>query len=141
MKLVLLSGGTGTRLWPLSHPSCPKQYIQLFQDDHGNPESILQRNIRLLRSLEMSEHTWISSVSSQQELLREQLPDEIPIVLEPEGRDTIPAIALVCSYLYTVRNNVCHRMRLSFFVQRIFMSMKHYLKRYRICSLFVLATT
>lgn len=101
MKLVLLSGGTGTRLWPLSHPSCPKQYIQLFQDDHGNPESILQRNIRLLRSLEMSEHTWISSVSSQQELLREQLPDEIPIVLEPEGRDTIPAIALVCSYLYT----------------------------------------
>lgn len=101
MKLVLLSGGTGTRLWPLSHPSCPKQFIRLFHDDHGNPESILQRNIRLLRSLGMSEHTWISSVSAQHELLQEQLPEEIPVILEPEGRDTFPAIALVCSYLYT----------------------------------------
>lgn len=101
MRMIVLSGGKGKRLWPLSHPSFPKQFIRLFDDGKGQLESILQRNLRLLQTVTVADHIFVSSVASQYDLLTAQIPKEISIILDPYGRDTFPAIALACAYLYT----------------------------------------
>ena len=46
MNIILLSGGSGKRLWPLSNDIRSKQFIKLFKDDNGNYESMVQRVYR-----------------------------------------------------------------------------------------------
>lgn len=99
MKLILLSGGSGTRLWPLSNDSRAKQFLKVLHNEQtGEVESMVQRVYRQLSAIVAVEDMIVATNAGQVDMLRNQLGD-IPIVVEPERRDTYPAIALACTYL------------------------------------------
>lgn len=99
MKYILLSGGSGKRLWPVSSSSKAKQFIQIFQNENKEPESMLQRSYRLLSSIVSKKDILISSSEKQKEYIYEQLGKDVNLVLEPSQRDTFPAIVLSILYL------------------------------------------
>ncbi|MBB6447572.1 sugar phosphate nucleotidyltransferase [Bacillus benzoevorans] len=105
MKLVLLSGGSGKRLWPLSNDSRSKQFLKVLEDNNGNLESMVQRVWRQLEKLDLNESTIIATSKSQVDMIQSQLGKTIPIIVEPERRDTFPAIALAATYLYSVKGS------------------------------------
>ena len=101
MQLILLSGGAGKRLWPLSNPARAKQFIKLLQNQEGQAESMAQRVWRQLHTKGLTSSTLIACCESQTDNLTSQLGPEAQYICEPEQRDTFPAIALSCSYLHT----------------------------------------
>jgi len=102
MKLVLLSGGSGKRLWPLSNDSRSKQFLKVLTSPEGNPESMVQRVWRQLDAVGLQQHTYIATGRGQMDMLQSQLGFEAPIIMEPERRDTYPAISLAATYLYSI---------------------------------------
>ena len=98
MNVILLSGGSGKRLWPLSNDVRSKQFIKLFKND-DEYESMVQRVIRQLKESGFSDSITVATSASQRDVIINQLGDEISVVTEPERRDTFPAIALASSYL------------------------------------------
>lgn len=103
MKLVLLSGGSGKRLWPLSNDSRSKQFLRVLNAPDGTAESMVQRVWRQIKSAGLQEDTCIATSKSQLEILQSQLGDAVSILVEPERRDTFPAIALAATYLYSIQ--------------------------------------
>lgn len=101
MKLVLLSGGSGKRLWPLSNDTRSKQFLKLLRNPQGQPESMVQRVWRQLGEAGLTMDTMVSTSNVQAELLHSQLGD-VKVMIEPERRDTFPAIALASTYLYSI---------------------------------------
>ncbi|NOU66733.1 mannose-1-phosphate guanylyltransferase [Paenibacillus sp. LMG 31461] len=101
MKLVLLSGGSGKRLWPLSNDARSKQFLKVLSNKEGSMESMVQRVWRQIDSNGLSHDTYISTSKAQVQMLHSQLGKEVPLIVEPERRDTLPAIALACVYLFT----------------------------------------
>jgi len=102
MYIVLLSGGSGKRLWPLSNDLCSKQYIKLMNhDDAANDEkcSMLQRVFGQLKTAGLSQNTIVCASSAQQELIESQLDGAAEVAVEPMRRDTFPAVMLSCAYL------------------------------------------
>ncbi|CZQ91368.1 sugar phosphate nucleotidyltransferase [Trichococcus collinsii] len=104
MKIILLSGGSGTRLWPLSNDIRSKQFLKLLKDDNGEAESMVQRVYRQIRQTGIDADLVIATGKNQKDSIQSQLGDLIDVVLEPERRDTFPAIALASSYLYFEKN-------------------------------------
>lgn len=104
MKLVLLSGGSGTRLWPLSNKLKPKQFIEILQNDHGDYESMFQRVIGQIKQSRLTNDTFIATIKHQMDLIQSQLIDDIPLIIEPNSRDTFPAISLAAVFLYEKMN-------------------------------------
>jgi mannose-1-phosphate guanylyltransferase len=104
MKLVLLSGGSGKRLWPLSNDSRSKQFLKVLEAPHGTPESMVQRVWRQIESAGMGGDAYIATSKPQVEILQSQLGHSLPIIVEPERRDTFPAIVLAATYLYSVES-------------------------------------
>ncbi|MDQ0193964.1 sugar phosphate nucleotidyltransferase [Paenibacillus wynnii] len=102
MKLVLLSGGSGKRLWPLSNDSRSKQFLRVLESPQGEPESMVQRVWRQLKETGLESSSYLATGRGQVEMIQSQLGSEVPIIVEPERRDTFPAIALTASYLYSV---------------------------------------
>lgn len=101
MQIILLSGGSGKRLWPLSNDVRSKQFLQLFRSQDGTCESMLQRMYRQIRSVAPEAGVTIATGEAQVPLIREQLgADAVGISLEPCRRDTFPAIALASAYLH-----------------------------------------
>lgn len=100
MYYVLLSGGSGKRLWPLSNDVRPKQYLKLVNRENNSMEacSMLQRVWEQLEEENMAEKTIITAGESQVEMINSQIRPG-GIVIEPESRDTFPAILLSCAYL------------------------------------------
>lgn len=99
MKIILLSGGSGKRLWPLSNHTRSKQFLRLLNSPEGGTESMVQRVVRQIREEGISDSVTIATSASQQEIITGQLGADANIVTEPERRDTFPAIALACTYL------------------------------------------
>lgn len=99
MQLVLLSGGSGKRLWPLSNNARSKQFLPLLEKADGSMESMLQRVVRQVREANLTEDITIATNASQQDIIINQLGETVNLVTEPERRDTFPAIALAASYL------------------------------------------
>ena len=96
MTNIILCGGSGTRLWPISRTLMPKQFVKLF-DDKSLFQLTVERNSKLCKS------SFIVSNSEQYFLALDQL-EELNIennryLLEPIGRNTAPAIALSCMQL------------------------------------------
>ncbi|MFS0562947.1 sugar phosphate nucleotidyltransferase [Terribacillus sp. 179-K 1B1 HS] len=101
MNLVLLSGGSGKRLWPLSNDARSKQFLKLLNDEENQPESMLQRVWNQISKSGLSENAVIATSKSQVEIMYNQLGSDIALVTEPYRRDTFPAIALAVSFLYS----------------------------------------
>lgn len=99
MQLILLSGGSGKRLWPLSNESYSKQFLRILPAPDGTRESMVQRVVRQIRETGLNANITIATGESQRDPIRSQLGDDVHIVTEPERRDTFPAIALACLYL------------------------------------------
>lgn len=100
MYCVLLSGGSGKRLWPLSNDLRSKQYIKLLghEDNEQQQCSMVQRVWRQLENAGLRERSAICASSGQVEILHNQLGD-VRIAVEPDRRDTFPAVVLSCAYL------------------------------------------
>jgi mannose-1-phosphate guanylyltransferase/mannose-6-phosphate isomerase len=89
MQIIINAGGSGSRLWPLSTSQTPKQFCFLLDD-----KSLLQATFeRLLKSFP-PDIIWVSTNQKHQNLVKEQLPLLNPdhILIEPERRDTFPAV-------------------------------------------------
>lgn len=102
MKLVLLSGGSGKRLWPLSNDSRSKQFLRVLRNKNGQLESMVQRVWNQLETANLAQSTVIATSRSQVDMIINQLGSSVPLIIEPERRDTFPAIALAATYLYSV---------------------------------------
>ena len=103
MNIVLLSGGSGQRLWPLSNDIRSKQFIKLFHTEDGGLESMVQRVYRQIKTADENASVTIATSKSQVSAIHNQLGDEVGISIEPCRRDTFPAIALAAAYLHDVK--------------------------------------
>lgn len=99
MQIILLSGGSGKRLWPLSNETRSKQFIKLLTAPDGSKESMMQRVVRQLREIGICDSITVATSQAQRDIIINQLGEDIPVVTEPERRDTFPAIALASSHL------------------------------------------
>ncbi len=103
MNIVLLSGGSGKRLWPLSNDVRSKQFIKIFKGDNGEYESMVQRVYRQIRKIDSDAKVTIATSKTQVSAIHNQLGTDVGISLEPCRRDTFPAIALATAYLHDVQ--------------------------------------
>ncbi len=112
MNIVLLSGGSGKRLWPLSNDIRSKQFIKIFKkqgneipmgmDASGDYESMVQRVYRQIKTIDRDATVIIATSKSQVSAIHNQLGTDVGISVEPCRRDTFPAIALATAYLHDV---------------------------------------
>ena len=103
MNIVLLSGGSGKRLWPLSNDIRSKQFIKIFKNENGEYESMVQRVYRQIKNVDSDAVVTIATSKSQVSAIHNQLGDDVGISVEPCRRDTFPAIALSAAYLHDVK--------------------------------------
>lgn len=106
MNIVLLSGGSGKRLWPLSNDTRSKQFIKIFKTETGGYESMVQRVYRQILSVDATANVTIATSKSQVSAIHNQLGADVGISVEPCRRDTFPAIALAAAYLHDVQGVV-----------------------------------
>ncbi len=99
MNIILLSGGSGKRLWPLSNDIRSKQFIKMFKNDVGEYESMIQRVYRQVKLADNDANITIATGKSQVSSIKNQLNNKVSICVEPDRRDTFPAIALATTYL------------------------------------------
>lgn len=100
MNIILLSGGSGKRLWPLSNDIRSKQFIKLFKDDNGNYESMVQRVYRQITTVNPMVKVTVATSKNQVSVIKSQLGEKINICVEPSRRDTFPAILLAAAYIH-----------------------------------------
>ena len=113
MHLILLSGGSGKRLWPLSNDVRSKQFIKIFKKpEHNIPmgteasggyESMVQRVYRQIKTADPDATVTIATSKTQVSAIHNQLGNDVGISVEPCRRDTFPAIALATAYLHDVK--------------------------------------
>lgn len=99
MNIVLLSGGSGKRLWPLSNDVRSKQFIKIFKNDDGTYESMVQKVYHQIKKVDPDATVTIATSKSQISSIHNQLGKDVGISVEPCRRDTFPAIALATAYL------------------------------------------
>lgn len=102
MNIILLSGGSGKRLWPLSNDIRSKQFIKIFKTDDGY-ESMVQRVYRQITEVDKDASVTIATSKTQVSAIHNQLGDSVGVCVEPCRRDTFPAIALATAYLHDVK--------------------------------------
>ena len=104
MNFILLSGGSGKRLWPLSNDIRSKQFIKIFQNENGDYESMVQRVYGQIKSADPEAKITIATSRSQVSAIHNQLGDQVGVSVEPCRRDTFPAIVLATAYLTDVQH-------------------------------------
>ena len=113
MNIILLSGGSGKRLWPLSNDIRSKQFIKIFRkpgqtnsdkSSEEDFESMVQRIYRQIKSVDPNATVTIATSKSQVSAIHNQLGFDIGISVEPCRRDTFAAIALATAYLKDCKN-------------------------------------
>ena len=102
MNIILLSGGSGKRLWPLSNDIRSKQFIKIFKTADGY-ESMVQRVYRQITEVDKDASVTIATSKTQVSAIHNQLGDAVGVCVEPCRRDTFPAIALATAYLHDVK--------------------------------------
>lgn len=103
MNIILLSGGSGQRLWPLSNEIRSKQFIKIFHGEDGSLESMVQRVYRQIKTVDKNATVTIATSKSQVSAIHNQLGEDVGVSVEPCRRDTFPAIALAAAYLKDVQ--------------------------------------
>lgn len=99
MNIILLSGGSGKRLWPLSNDVRSKQFLKIFRKADGTKESMLMRMYRMIKEIDGEATITIAASENQIPQIKAQLGEDVGISVEPTRRDTFPAIALAVAYL------------------------------------------
>lgn len=99
MNIILLSGGSGQRLWPLSNDVRSKQFIKIFKKEDGTYESMVQRVYNSIKKIDPDARVTIATGRSQVSAIHNQLGQNVGVSVEPCRRDTFPAIALATAYL------------------------------------------
>ena len=96
MIALIMAGGVGTRFWPLSRKTNPKQFLNIISDD-----SMIQMTVKRLRPKIKVDDIYIVTAGSQAELISKHLPclPQENIIIEPFGMNTAPCIALSAQYL------------------------------------------
>lgn len=92
--IVIMAGGVGSRLYPISTPEKPKQFLDLL----GVGKTLIRLTYERFLAVDADAHFWVVTSESYLHYVSEQLP-EIPreqILLEPVARNTAPCIAYVC---------------------------------------------
>lgn len=102
MNIILLSGGSGKRLWPLSNDIRSKQFVRMLTNEAGETESMLTRVYRQITSIDPDARITVASGKKQASLIKNQLGDRVNLCVEPCRRDTFPAICLAAAYLHDV---------------------------------------
>ena len=112
MHIILLSGGSGKRLWPLSNESRSKQFIKFLRhdeditkwdaDNDDSFESMVQRVFRQIKRADNKADIIIAAPKSQISSIHNQLGEGVGISVEPCRRDTFPAIVLATAYLHDI---------------------------------------
>ena len=102
MNIVLLSGGSGTRLWPLSNEVRSKQFLKILRTEDGQHESMVQRMYRMIKKISPYSRIVIATSKNQVASIKNQLNEKVDISIEPCRRDTFPAIALSVAYLHDI---------------------------------------
>lgn len=108
MNVILLSGGSGKRLWPLSNEVRAKQFLKILTRDDGVKESMIQRTYRLIRKADAEANIIIATSRNQIPMIRNQIGKECMISIEPEKRDTFPAIALAALNIIELKHLTCN---------------------------------
>jgi mannose-1-phosphate guanylyltransferase len=98
-----MSGGIGSRFWPASRTSLPKQFLDFF----GTGRSLLQQTYDRFAQLIPREHIYIVTNQLYKDLTKKQLPDldESQILLEPQRRNTAPCIAFAAYHIKAIDPN------------------------------------
>ena len=99
MNIILLSGGSGKRLWPLSNDVRSKQFLKIFRKADGTKESMAMRMYRMIKKVDPESTVTIATSENQIPQIKAQLGEQVGISVEPTRRDTFPAIALAAAYL------------------------------------------
>lgn len=102
MNIILLSGGSGKRLWPLSNDIRSKQFIKIFKTSNGY-QSMVQRIYGQIKNADPDATVTIATSKSQVSEIHNQLGNDVGISVEPCRRDTFAAIALATAYLHDVK--------------------------------------
>lgn len=100
MNIILLSGGSGQRLWPLSNSVRSKQFIKLFKNETGEYESMVQRVYHQIKTVDEGASIMVATSRSQVSAIKNQLGEQVSICIEPCRRDTFPAIVLAAAKLF-----------------------------------------
>ena len=103
MNIILLSGGSGKRLWPLSNDIRSKQFIKIFKAQDGSYQSMVQRVYGQIKKADDEANVTIATSKTQVSAIYNQLGDSVGVCVEPCRRDTFPAIALATAYLHDVK--------------------------------------
>lgn len=99
MNIILLSGGSGKRLWPLSNEVRAKQFLKLLPNQENALESMIQRVYRQIHEADLNAQVLIATGLTQGEQIANHLGNKVELVIEPERRNTFTAILLSCQYL------------------------------------------
>lgn len=99
MNIILLSGGSGKRLWPLSNEVRSKQFLKIFRKEDGTRESMLQRMYRMIKQIDSDARITVAASENQIPQIRSQIGKDVGISVEPCRKDTFPAIALAVACL------------------------------------------
>jgi mannose-1-phosphate guanylyltransferase/mannose-6-phosphate isomerase len=100
IHVVILAGGSGTRFWPLSRETCPKQMLQIVGED-----TLIRQTIKRINGFVPPENIWIVTTEDKAQDIRFHLEslgslvERIQFIKEPVGRNTAPAIGLAAIYL------------------------------------------
>lgn len=103
VHVVLLSGGSGARLWPLSNSARSKQFLKVLRDVDGNHVSMVQRVFGQIAAVDANLDVTIATSAIQADALAMQVGGRYALAAEPERRDTAPAIMLACAHLGMVQ--------------------------------------
>lgn len=100
MQIILLSGGSGTRLWPLSNDTRSKQFLKILPvEGSDEKESMVQRVVRQIKESPLKASITVATSVSQRDSVVSQLGNSVEIVTEPSRHGTFPAICLACQHL------------------------------------------
>lgn len=103
MNIILLSGGSGKRLWPLSNDIRSKQFIKIFKKEDGAYESMAQRVYRQIKETDENAKVTVATSKAQISAIHNQLGEAVCISPEPCRRDTFPAMALAAAHLTDIQ--------------------------------------
>lgn len=100
---IIMAGGVGSRFWPMSRTSHPKQFIDVL----GTGETLLQQTVRRFKPVCSPENIFIVTNEMYRELIKEQIPEmeDRQILCEPARRNTAPAIAFAAYKIATENEN------------------------------------